>query len=586
MFALRQLARPLPALILAVTLGGPVRAAAPDPAGADTAMVVSAHALATRVGLDILRQGGTVVDAAVAVGYALAVVYPAAGNIGGGGFMTIRFKDGRTTFLDFREKAPLAATPDMFLDAAGKVVPGRSTDSWLAVGVPGSVAGLDAALQRYGHLSRAAVMDPAIALARDGFVLSEGDASFFRYGAADLGRDPAAVATYFHDDHAPLAGERLVQPHLAATLTAIRDGGADAFYTGATARAIAAASAAGGGLITTADLAAYRVRELPTVDCTYRGFLVQSAPPPSSGGVALCEMLNILEGYDLSGMGFHAAAEVHVMTEAMRHAYHDRNDALGDPAFVDNPVAHLTDKAYAAAIAKTIAPEAAGRTADLDTAAAERPQTTHFSIADAAGNAVAVTTTLNGWFGARRVAGDTGVLMNNEMDDFAAKRGASNMFGLVQGERNAVRPGKTPLSSMSPTIVSRDGKLAMVVGSPGGSRIITTVLEIIVDVIDHGMSISEAIDAPRFHMQALPDTLFVEPYGLSPDTTALLAKAGYAMTTSQAWGMAAGILAGGMRLGPAPGDAHALSMAPDPGPPRALYGAADVRSPTGSAMGY
>ena len=570
-------------LLLAVSLR-PALAAAPDPVGADHAMVVSAHRLASRVGVDILKQGGNVVDAAVAVGYALAVVYPAAGNLGGGGFMTLRFADGRTSFIDFRETAPSAATRDMFLDASGAVVPGRSTDSWLAVGVPGSVAGLDAALTRFGHLSRAEVMAPAIALARDGFALEEGDVRFLRIGEADLARDPAASRVFLRDGHALAVGERLVQPALAATLEAIAAGGADAFYKGPIATAIAAANAAGGGLITTADLAAYQTRAMPTLDCTYRGYLVQSAPPPSSGGVTLCEMLNILEGYDLKALGFHSAAEVHVLVEAMRHGYHDRNAALGDPAFVQNPIAHLTDKAYAASVRQTVAPEAAGRNADLDAAATEQPQTTHYSIADAAGNAASVTTTLNGWFGARRMAGDTGVLMNNEMDDFSARPGSANMFGLVQSMNNAVAPGKRPLSSMCPTIVSKDGHLVLVIGTPGGSRIITTVLQTIVNLVDHGMGLAEAIDAPRIHMQALPDVVFAEPFALSPDTTVILARSGYKLATSEPWSMATGILAGGARLGPAPAASHVLSIADLP--PAALYGAADVRSPTAVAAGY
>jgi gamma-glutamyltranspeptidase/glutathione hydrolase len=574
----------LAALLLALPATG--RAAVPAPVGADHAMVVSAQALASQVGLDILKRGGNVVDAAVAVGYALAVVYPAAGNLGGGGFMTLRFADGRTTFLDFREKAPLTATPGMFTDEKGEVVRGRSTDSWLAVGVPGSVAGLDAALARYGSLPRDVVMAPAIALARDGFVLSEGDALFLKLAEGDLADDPAAAAIFLREGHAPAAGERLTQPALARTLDAIREKGAAGFYAGPLAEAIAAASAAGGGLITMADLAQYRVRELPTVACSYRGYAVESAPPPSSGGVTLCEMLNILEGYDLGRMGFHSAEAVHVMAEAMRHAYHDRNARLGDPAFVSNPVTELTDKAFAAAIRKTIPAEAAGRNADLDAEPAEQPQTTHFSIADAAGNAASVTTTLNGWFGARRVAGDTGVLMNNEMDDFTVKPGTANSYGLVQGTANAVQPGKTPLSSMSPTVVTRDGRLVLVIGSPGGSRIITTVLETVLNLVDHGMTLSEAIDAPRIHMQGLPDVIATEPYALSAETAARLRQEGYKLATAQPWSLAAGILMGGPRLGPPEGEAHALALPDRVATRHALYGAVDARSPTGAALGY
>lgn len=575
-------------LLLAVLLGcagAPARAAAPQAVGADHAMVVSAHALASAVGVDILKRGGNVVDAAVAVGYALAVVYPAAGNLGGGGFMTLRFADGRTTFLDFREKAPLAATADMFLDGTGAVVRGRSTDSWLAAGVPGSVAGLEAARERYGTMSRDALIGPAIALASDGFVLGESDAGYFRFAETALARDPVARAIFLPRGHAPAPGSRLYQPQLARTLNRIRQDGAGAVYGGPIGQAIAAASAAGGGLITEADFRAYAVRQMPTVDCTYRGYVVHSAPPPSSGGVTLCEILNIAEGYDLAGLGFHAAGEIHVLAEAMRRAYGDRNDTLGDPAFVQNPVARLTDKAYAASVRAAIAPALAGPAPPPSPAPAERPQTTHYSIADAAGNAVAVTTTLNGWFGLGRVAGDTGILMNNEMDDFTAKPGTPNMFGLVQGAANAIAPGKTPLSSMSPTVIDKDGRLVMVIGSPGGSRIITTVAEAIVNTIDHGMTLPDAIDAPRFHMQGQPDAVFVEPFGVSADTAAILVRDGYKLVPSAAWGMAAGIIAGSPALKAGDAASHALSLA-GAAAPHALYGAEDVRSPTGSAEGF
>ncbi len=565
----------------------PARAAAPSAVGADHGMVVSAHALASAVGVQIMRQGGNVVDAAVAVGYTLAVVYPAAGNLGGGGFMTIRFADGRTTFLDFRERAPRAARTTLFQDAAGAVVPGRSTDSWLAVGVPGSVAGLEAARERYGTLPRATLIAPAIALARDGYVLGEGDVTFFRAEEAGLAKDAAARAIFLPDGHAPQPGTRLTQPDLARTLDTIARDGAAAVYGGPLGNAIADASAAGGGIITRDDFAAYRVRELPTLTCTYRGYTLHAAPPPSSGGTTLCEILNIAEGYDLARLGFHGAGEVHVMAEAMRHAYHDRNDTLGDPAFVDNPVAHLTDKAYAATIRATIAPATAGPAIADPPSATERAQTTHYSIADAHGNAVAVTTTLNGWFGAHRVAGDTGIVMNNEMDDFTAKPGSPNMFGLVQGTANAIAPGKTPLSSMSPTIVDKDGRLVMVIGSPGGSRIISTVAETLVNVIDHGMSLADAIDAPRFHMQDKPDVIALEPFALSPDTTALLVHDGYALKSSPEWGMAAGILAGAPSVAPnrdnTAGQPLSLEGA---GVPSALYGVEDARSPTGDAEGF
>ncbi len=564
------------------------RTASPAPVGAAHGMVVSAQRLASQVGLDVLKEGGNAVDAAVAVGYALAVVYPGAGNLGGGGFMTIRFADGRATFLDFREKAPQAATATMFLGPDGKVAAGRSTASWLAVGVPGTVAGLEEARQRYGTLPRERLIAPAAALARDGFVLTDGDARLMRIGQADLARDPAAAGIFVKKSGAPwAAGDRLVQPQLAATLAAIGRDGEAAVYGGAIGRTIAAASRAGGGLMEDADFTAYRVREMPPVTCTYRGYTIQSAAPPSSGGTTLCEILNILEGYDLDRMGFHSAAEIHVMAGAMAAAYRDRNTLLGDPDFVRNPLARLLDKGYAADLRAAIPPlGAAAPSAPAPATAVESPQTTHYSVADAAGNAVSVTTTLNGWFGARRVAGDTGILMNNEMDDFTTAAGHANMFGLVQGANNAIAPGKTPLSSMAPTVVSRDGRLVLVIGTPGGSRIITTVAEIIVNLVDHGMGLSDAIDAPRIHVQGA-DAIDAEPFAISPDTLRLLIEAGHGVRQSAAWGMAAGILANDApALRPSTASGHALALPDGADPAVRFYGAADVRGDAGAALGY
>ena len=520
----------------------------------------------------------------MAVGYALAVVYPAAGNLGGGGFMTIRFADGRTTFLDFREKAPLAATPTMFVDVDGKVVPGLSTDSWKAVGVPGSVAGLEAARERYGSRPRAELIAPALKLARDGFTLTPQDAALLQLGAPDLARDPAARAVFLPGGHMPEAGDIFRQSALADTLARIAAEGPSALYGGSIGHAVVLASQAGGGLLAEEDLRRYAVREMAPVTCSYRGLTIHSAPPPSSGGTALCEILNIAEAYPLDAYGFHAAAEVNVLAEAMRAAYRDRNGLLGDPDFVDNPVAKLTDKGYAASVRASIAIGRAGPAASPLEAGRARPPTPPFSGAGAAGHAVAVTTTLNGWFGARRMAGDTGILMNNEMDDFSAKPGVPNMFGLVQGQANAIAPGKTPLSSMAPTVVDRDGRLALVLGSPGGSRIITTLAETLVNMADHSMTLSEAIDAPRFHMQGQPDMLAVEPFGFSPDTAAILAGYGYAIRTAAPWGMVAGIAAGAPTLHPRQDALHALALG---GPASAaLYGAMDVRSPTGAAAGF
>ena len=552
------------------------------------AMVVSAQALASKAGAEMLAQGGNAVDAAVAVGYALAVVYPAAGNLGGGGFMTLRLANGRATFLDFREKAPLAASAGMFLDEQGEVVKGRSTDSWLAVGVPGTPAGLEAARARYGTLPRAAVLAPAIKLARDGFVLTAGDLALIRLGTDKFRRDPAASALFLPNGYPLQPGDRFTQPDLARTLELLAADGPDAFYRGPIGQAIVAASTAGGGILQKRDLEAYAVRELPPIECSYRGYLIQSAPPPSSGGTVICEILNILEGYDLRAMGFHSAAEVHVLVEAMRHAFLDRNSRLGDPDFVQNPIARLLDKAYAADIRSHIDGERATPSAALSpgTPPHEGSNTTQYSVMDTQGNAVSVTYTLNDWFGIHRVAAGTGILMNNEMDDFTSKPGAPNMFGLVQGEANAIAPGKTPLSSMSPTVLSRDGKTAMVIGSPGGPRIITITLEAILNVIDHGMTVQEAIDAPRIHHQWLPDTIYVERFAVSPDTRALLEARGYSFTESAPWGVAEGIVAGAPRLTATGfGAAQSLNVGLPDVPGATLFGAHDPRGPAGAAVG-
>ena len=575
------------ALALSLLASTPAFAAAPAPGGADHGMGVTAQHLASEVGARVLEDGGNVVDAAVAVGYALAVVFPAAGNLGGGGFMNIRFADGRTAFVDMREKAPAAATPTMFQDAQGNVVEGRSTDTWLAVGVPGTVAGLEWAREHYGTRSRPELVAPAIALARDGFVLAPADVNLLQQGTPDFAADPATAAIFTHDGKPYAVGERLVQADLAATLEAVSAGGADAFYRGAIGQAIAGASRAGGGIVTEEDMAAYRVRELPPVRCSYRGFDIQSAPPPSAGGVAVCEILQILEGYDLRAMGHGSAAEVHVLVEAMRRAYHDRQ-GLGDPDFVRDDIAKLVDKAHAAELRAGIDPARATPSASLDAAPqskAEGQQTTHYSIADGAGNAVSVTYTLNSWFGLRRVAGGTGVLMNNEMDDFAAKTGAANQFKLVGSDANAVAPGKTPVSSMSPTIVTKGGRLAMVIGSPGGSTIITTVVQAIVDVVDHGMTVSGAVDAPRVHMQWMPDVVYTEPFALSPDTRRILERQGYSFKDRAPWGQAAGIAT---EVFGRDGGGNDLAIPDLSRPPKSykLYGADDDRDPVGSAAGY
>ncbi len=576
-------------LLLAVN---PALAADPAPVASRGGMVVSAQRLASEAGAAILRQGGNAIDAAVAVGYTLAVTYPEAGNLGGGGFMVIRLANGHTSFIDFREHAPLAATASMMQDRAGNVIPGRSTDSWASVGTPGSPAGLEYARVHYGTLGRAVLMAPAIHLANFGFTLTQGDAGIFQVATPALKQDPAAAAIFLRQGAPLQPGDRLTQPDLAHSLTLISLQGPDAaFYHGPIGHMIAQADRAGGGLLTDADFAAYKVRELPPVECSYRGYTIASAPPPSSGGVSLCEILQIVQGYDLAAMGFHSAAEIHVLAEAMRHAFIDRNNRLGDPAFIANPVAELISPAHAADIRKAIASERATPTSAVPVPAAaamakEGTETTQYSVVDAAGNAVSVTYTLNNWFGADRVAPGTGIVLNDEMDDFTSKPGTPNMFGLVQGTANAIAPGKTPLSSMTPTIVSKDGHLTMVVGSPGGSRIITITAEAIINVIDHGMTVQEAIDAPRIHMQGTPDVVEIERGALSPDTRALLAARGYAFKDRGYWGVAEAILAGGPALSPKGGFGEdgflPLNARPERG--ATLFGAHDVRGGAGAAV--
>lgn len=554
-------------------------AASPAPAEGENGMVVTAQHLATDIGIDVLKAGGNAVDAAVAVGYALAVTYPTAGNLGGGGFMTIRLADGKATFLDFRERAPGAATKNMYLDDKGEPVPGASTDTYLAIGVPGSVAGLEAAREKYGTKSRADLIAPSLKLARDGFPLEPGDVASFAEGNDMLAQDEAAAQIFLKDGKPLSLGTTLVQSDLAKTLQAISDGGTDAFYKGPTADLIVKASQANGGILAKSDFEAYKVRELEPVKCSYRGYDIVSSPPPSSGGLIICEILNILEGYPISYLGYGSAETTHLMVEAMRHAYVDRNTALGDPDFVDNPVTKLTSKAYAEEIRAQIDPYRAGISADLTPAGfGEHKETTHYSIIDKDGNAVAVTYTLNGSFGTGKVAAGTGILLNNEMDDFTMKPGVPNLYGLVQGEANAIAPGKSPLSSMSPTVISKDGKPFMVIGSPGGSRIITITLEAIMNVIDHGMNLQEAIDAPRVHHQWLPDRVYIEPRALSPDTLRILSGQGYKVGTDPdwtIWGEAAGILVGGRDL---------AEIEAGTGP--RYTGAIDSRATAGSAKGY
>jgi gamma-glutamyltranspeptidase/glutathione hydrolase len=478
----------------------------------------------------------------------------------------------------------------MYLDAAGNIVPGASLHGWRAVAVPGTVLGLDTALTQYGTLPRSVVMAPAIRLARDGFVLTRFDTDIMQHFTASFRHEPNVARIFLHADGSPLQpGERLVQSDLAATLQAIADNGPDAFYRGRIPQEVEAASRAGGGIITASDFAAYRVTQSTPLSCVYRGFLFLSAPPPSSGGVTLCEILQILEGYDMRALGFHSALAVHVMTEAMRHAFFDRNNYLGDPAFVANPIdSLLLLPAHIRAIRTQIGDRATPSSHLVPGAALhEHAETTQYSVLDRAGNAVSVTYTINGGFGAGVIAGDTGFLLNDEMDDFTIKPGAANHFGLVQGEANAIAPGKRPLSSMAPTLVLRDGHVFLVLGSPGGARIITITLETAMNILDYGMAPQEAVDAPRFHHQWLPDVIFAEPYALSPDTRALLQAMGYRITEQKPWGAAELIEVAPPQPASEPasssGDDTAASGTVRPG---FYYGANDARRPAGAAIGY
>ena len=518
-----------------------------QPTRAQHGMVVSVHHLASDAGLEMLKTGGNAVDAAVATGFALAVVHPIAGNLGGGGFMLIRTKDGRATFLDYREEAPKAASADMYLDAKGNVLPSDNLNSsvtgYRAIATPGSVAGMAYAEKKYGKLGLNRVMAPAIRLAEDGFALSEEEASELR--DKNLARFPDTKRIFQRDGHYYETNEVFKQPELARTLKRIAADPAD-FYHGKLAAELAADLKKGGGLITADDLARYEVKERTPLTGSFHNYTVISAPPPSSGGVVLLSALNILEGFDLAKLGDRSPEWIHLVTEAYRRAYMDRSDYLGDPDFNSIPVAELTSKKYAEAWRAGItdkatpsaglqrpegflppAPETAGHKT-------ESPDTTHYSVVDGEGNAVSVTTTLNNSFGSDVTAGSLGFLLNDEMDDFAAKLGIPNMYGLIQGPANLIAPLKRPLSAMTPTIVLENGKLRYVLGSPGGGRIITTVANIFLSAAEGGLNIQQAVDAPRFHHQYLPDQLFLEP-GFPDATLDRLKAMGYTLHPHGHW---------------------------------------------------
>jgi gamma-glutamyltranspeptidase/glutathione hydrolase len=497
-------------------------------------MVVAGSPIASEVGREILRQGGNAVDAAVAVGFALAVVHPEAGNLGGGGFMVIRQRDGTVQTLDYRETAPARATRDMYLDSLGEPTE-RSLTGHLAAGVPGAVAGLTAAHRRLGRLPFAEVIAPAIGLARDGFVVDEYRSESIAGDSARLRLFPASRENFLPGGVPPRPGTTLRQPDLAGTLEAIRDKGADGFYQGRVADLIVAEMERGGGLISHADLAGYRAIWREPVAIRYRGYTIYSMPPASSGGVTMGEILNILEGYNpLPPFG--SPALLHLEAEAMRRAFTDRNTYLGDPAFVQNPTDRLLSKAYAADLRRGIGDRASETPAFLP-GTRTGASTTHYSVVDADGNAVSCTTTLNDSYGSAVTVTGAGFLLNDEMDDFATAPGKPNMYGLVQGEANAIAPGKRMLSAMTPSIVlDPAGRLLLVVGTPGGPRIITMVYHVISNVIDHRMSLPDAVVAPRMHHQGLPDTLRVERGGFPPETLDSLRARGHAIGAGGYWG--------------------------------------------------
>jgi gamma-glutamyltranspeptidase/glutathione hydrolase len=504
--------------------------AAKHPVRAKHGMVVSADELASRVGVEILKKGGNAVDAAVAVGFALAVTFPGAGNIGGGGYMVIRMDDGTTATIDYREKAPAKAARDMFLDENGHFVPERSQEGYLSSGVPGSVAGLLHALAKYGTMDRKTVLQPAIDLARKGFRVNAELAEDLRADLKILSHYPSSMKSFTKDGTPYEEGDLLVQKDLAETLRRIQRSGRDGFYKGKTADLIVAEMRRGGGLITAEDLQSYQPIERPPIYGTYRGYKIVSMGPSSAGGICLVEMLNLLEPFNLAASGFASSRTVSYMAEAMKLAYADRSKYLGDSDFFPVPISRLISKEYAAERGKLLDTTKATPSTMIAPGVIplkEGTHTTHYSVVDRSGNAVSVTTTINSWFGNKIVVEGAGFFLNNEMDDFSAKPGAPNIYGLVGGEANSIQPGKRMLSSMTPTIVLKNDEPFLVIGSPGGSTIITTVLEVILNVIDHRMNIAEAIDAPRVHHQWLPDTLYYEKYGLAKDVIENLEKRGY-----------------------------------------------------------
>ena len=556
-------------LALTLLLTVPLAAAAPEPLRAPKGMVASTSEIASRIGVEVMKKGGNAVDAAVAVAFALAVTWPSAGNLGGGGFMLIRKADGSTEAIDYRERAPLAATRDMYLDTNGDVIKDLSTIGYKAVGVPGTPAGLALAHKRHGKLKWAELVAPARQLAAKGFTVNYHLARSLRGQSTieRMERFEESKRIFQRNGKFYVMGETFVQPELARTLERIETRGADGFYKGETARLIVEDMKANGGIITLKDLATYEPTIRKPLRGTYRGYEILTMPPPSSGGIALLEMLNILEPFDLRAMGWHSAKYIHTVTEAMRRAFADRAAFLGDTDFVKVPVAGLISRRYADDRRASFNPAKATPSLEVREGAPARyesPDTTHFTVVDPDGNVVSSTYTLNDSFGSGVTARGTGVLLNDEMDDFTSKPGVPNDYQLIQGEANAIAPKKRPLSSMTPTIVLKDGKVAFAVGSPGGPTIINTVLQVILNVIDFRLDIQEAISAPRFHHQWLPDHIYWEPFGINPDTRAALEAMGHQFRD----------IPGMSRTPSHIGDAHGIAIDPATG---MRMGASDPR---------
>ena len=545
-----------------------------EPVRAPRGMVASTSPIASRVGVDVLKRGGNAVDAGIAVAFALAVTYPAAGNLGGGGFMMIRLRDGRATAIDYREMAPASASRDMYVGKNGQLIEGEGSSlvGYRASGVPGTVAGMELALKKYGSgkLTWAQLVEPARRLAAEGFPVGYGLARSLRANRDLLERYPDTKRILLKDGSYYKEGETLRQPELAATFARLQRLGAREFYTGRTAQLIAADMRRHGGTITLEDLRNYVAKERAPLRGRYREHEIISMPPPSSGGAVLLQILNILEGYDLKRLGASSSERYHLLVEAMRRAFADRAEYMGDADFVNVPIAGLIDKAYAERQRQSIRLDRASTSIEVRAgrpAGTEAEETTHFTVVDAEGNAVSNTYTLNGSYGSGVIAAATGVLLNNEMDDFAAKPGVPNMYGLIQGERNAIAPRKRPLSAMTPTFVlRRDGTFWFAVGSPGGPTIINTVLQVVSNVIDHEMNIQQAIDAPRVHHQWLPDEITYEPYGLSADTSRALEARGHKLVARPRY----------------MGDAHGVMVEEGTG---VRLGASDPRN-FGEAVGY